>query len=157
MRHALPARHDLRVLLLLAHAAATCALAGLVVVVQLVVYPAFLLVGPTPGWAAYHAAHSAAITRAVLLPWAVQGLTCALLLVRRPDGVPLWCALLAGALGLASVVLTAAWAVPLHTRLGEGYDERLARRLLTANAWRVLVWSASAAVALGALDLGSGG
>ncbi len=156
MRHVLLPGHDRRVLLLLAHAAATCALAGLAVVVQLVVYPAFLLVGPTPGWAAYHRQHSAAITKAVLLPWAVQGATCALLLLRRPDGVPLWCALVAGALGLASVVLTAAWAVPLHERLGAGYDEALARSLLTANGWRVLVWGASALVALLALDLGSG-
>ncbi len=135
-------------LLLLAHAAATCALAGLVWVVQLVVYPAFLVVGPTPVWAAYHAAHSRGITRAVVLPWAVQGLTCALLLLRRPDGVPLSLALLAGALGLASVLLTVGVQVPLHTRLGQGYDPVLARRLLRSNWLRVVVWTAAAADAL---------
>ncbi|MCW2776641.1 MAG: hypothetical protein JWN17_366 [Frankiales bacterium] len=141
--------------LLLAHAAATCALAGLVWVVQLVVYPAFLLVGPGPGWERYHAAHSAAITRVVLVPWAVQGVTCALLLLRRPDGVPLALALLAGALGLATVVLTAAVSVPLHTRLGDGYDDAVARRLLATNWYRVLAWTAAAGVALVAVSLGA--
>jgi hypothetical protein len=145
------------VLLLLAHAAATCALAGLVWVVQLVVYPAFLLVGPTPAWAAYHDAHSRGITRAVALPWAVQGVTCALLLLARPDGVPLWVALLAGALGLATVVLTLAVQVPLHTRLGQGWDAALAARLVATNRLRTAVWTAAAAVALVALDLGSRG
>lgn len=142
-------------LLLLAHAASTCALTGLVWVVQLVVYPAFLQVGPTPGWSAYHDAHGRGITRAVALPWAVQGVTCALLLLARPAGVPLVLALLAAALGLATVVLTLAVQVPLHTRLGRGWDEAAARRLVATNRLRVGAWTAAAAVALVALDLGS--
>jgi hypothetical protein len=149
MRHAPAPGQAPGVLLLLTHAAAVCALAGLVWVVQLLVYPAFLLVGPTPGWAAYHEAHGRAVTRAVGLPWAVQGVTCALLLLDRPAGVPLVLALLAGALGLATVVLTLAVQVPLHARLGRGWDEAAARRLLATNRLRV------AAVALVALDLGS--
>lgn len=140
-------------LILLAHAAATCALAGLVWVVQLVVYPAFLLVGPTSGWADHHRAHGTAITCVVLLPWAVQGLTCALLLVRRPAGVPPVLALLAGALGLTTVLLTVAVQVPLHTRLGAGYDDAVARRLLSTNRLRVAAWTAAAAVALVMLAL----
>ena len=157
MRHVLLPGHDRRVLLLLAHAAATCALAGLVWVVQLVVHPAFLTVGPTPAWAAYHAAHSRAVSLVVLLPWAVHGLTCALLLLRRPDGVPLPLALLAGGLGLATVVVTAAVSVPLHTRLGAGYDPELAQRLLSTNWLRVAAWTGAAALSLVLLDLGSKG
>ena len=136
-------------LLLLAHAAATWALTGVVWTVQLVVYPAFLRVGPTPGWPDHHREHSAAITRLVALPWAVQGLTCALLL--RDPG-PL--ALAAAALGLATVVLTLAVQVPLHTRLGAAYDEQLARRLLATNRVRVAVWTASGLVALALLQRG---
>lgn len=136
------------VLLLLAHAGATCFLAGLVWVVQVVVYPAFLTVGPTTAWAEHHEAHSRGITLVVGPPWAVQGLTCALLLLARPAGVPLALALLAGALGLATVVLTLAVQVPLHSRLGEGYDAALTRRLVRTNALRVAVWSAAALVAL---------
>ncbi len=157
MRHALRHGHDRRVLVLLAHAAATCSLAGLVWVVQLVVYPAFLTVGPTPAWAGYHAAHSRAMTTVVLVPWAVHGLTCALLLLDRPAGVPLPLALLAGALGLATVAVTAGASVPLHTRLGAGYDPVLARRLLSTNRLRVAAWTGAAALSLVLLDLGSRG
>ncbi len=139
--------------LLLAHAAATCFLAGLVWVVQLVVYPSFLRVGPTAAWPDVHAEHSRGITRVVVLPWAVQGVCCAVLLVRRPDGVPLWLALLAAALGLATVLLTALVQVPLHTRLGRAYDERAARRLLRSNRLRVLAWTGAAATGLAMLAL----
>ena len=69
-------------LLLLAHAASTCALAGLVWVVQLVVYPGFREVGPTHAWPAAHAAHSRRISLTVGPPWMVQAVTLALLLLR---------------------------------------------------------------------------
>ena len=68
--------------LLLVHLVATAALAGLVWVVQLVVYPSFLLVGASPAWPAVHAAHTRAVVLAVGPPWAVQGVTVAALLVR---------------------------------------------------------------------------
>lgn len=155
MRHALLPGQAGAVVLLLAHAAATCALAGLVWVVQLVVYPAFLAVGPTPAWAAYHQAHSRATALTVMVPWAVHGLTCALLLLRRPAGVPLGLVLAAGALGLVTVVVTVAVSVPLHTRLGAGYDPVLARRLLDTNWLRVAAWTAAAGVALVMAHLGS--
>ena len=155
MRHALLAGHAARVPLLLAHAAATCALAGLVWVVQLVVYPAFLTVGPTAAWAVHHQAHSRAMGLAVMVPWAVHGVTCALLLLRRPDGVPLPLVLAAGALGLVTVVVTVAVSVPLHTRLGAGYDPALAQRLIATNWWRTAAWTGSAAVALAMAHLGS--
>lgn len=155
MRHALPAGQAARVPLLLVHAAATCALAGLVWVVQLVVYPAFLTVGPTSSWAAYHQAHGRAMALVVVVPWAVQGLTCALLLLRRPDGVPLPLVLLAGALGLVTVVVTVAVSVPLHTRLAAGYDPALAQRLISTNWLRTGAWTAAAGVALLMAHLGS--
>ena len=155
MRHALVPGQAAGVPLLLAHAAATCALAGLVWTVQLVVYPAFLAVGPTAAWAAHHQAHTRAIGLVVMVPWAVQGATCALLLLRRPDGVPLPLVLLAGALGLLTVVVTVAVSVPLHTRLGAGYDPALAQRLISTNWLRTAAWTASAAVALVMAHLGS--
>ena len=146
MRHVLAARHAAGVLLLLAHAAATCVLTGVIWTVQLLVYPAFLRIGPTPAWADHHREHSAAITRLVALPWAVQGLTCAALLL-DPGPLPL----AAAGLGLATVVLTLGVQVPLHDRLGRGWDEPAAHRLLRTNRLRVAAWTASAAVALGLL------
>ena len=109
-------------LLLTVHLVAVSALAGLSWVVQLVVYPAFLLVGETSAWRAFHDAHGRAMAQVVALPWAVQGATLAVLLLGgRPAGVPLVLVLLAAALGAATVLVTVVESVPLHGRLAE-YD-----------------------------------
>ncbi len=131
-------------LLLLVHLTATAVLAGLVWVVQLVVYPSFLLVGAGPAWTAFHDAHARAVALAVGPPWAVQGVTVAALLVR--DG-PSPLLLLTGALALATVGVTVAVSVPLHTRLGAGYDDATARRLVRTNWLRTAAWTAGTACA----------
>ena len=130
--------------LLCVHAVAVCALAGIVWTVQLVVYPAFLVVGPTAAWPAFHDAHSARMAAVVVLPWAVQGLTLAALLLARPAGVPLWLVLLASALGLVTVLVTVLESVPLHGRL-QPYDEAVALRLLRTNWLRTAAWTGGAA------------
>jgi hypothetical protein len=127
------------VLLLLVHLTATAALAGLVWVVQLVVYPSFRVVGPTPAWPAVHAAHGRAITPVVGVAWAVQGVTVAALLLR--DG-PTPLLLLAGLLALMTVVVTVAVSVPLHARLAQGYDDDAVRRLVRTNWLRTAAWTA---------------
>ena len=130
--------------LLLVHLTATAALAGLVWVVQLVVYPGFRLVGPTAAWPAVHAAHGRAISVAVGVPWAVQGLSLAALLVR--DG-PTPLLVLTGLLALTTVAVTVGVSVPLHTRLGQGYEESAARRLVRTNWLRTAAWTAGTACA----------
>jgi hypothetical protein len=137
--------------LVVAHAAASLFLAGLSWTVAVVVYPGFAEAGRGPQWGAFHAAHSRRITWVVGPPWAVEGLTVAGLLVTRPDGVPLWLVLLAGAAGAATVALTVLSAVPLHERLGPGFDHRLHRRLQRSHAWRTLAWSVAASAGLGML------
>jgi len=129
--------------LLQVHAAATAALAGLVWVVQLVVYPAFLIAGPTAAWPAYHRRHTTATALVVAVPWAVQGLAVAALLVRQPG--PL--VLLAAALAAVTVAVTVLVSVPLHTRLGTAYDDDAARRLIRTNWARTAAWTAGAVVA----------
>jgi hypothetical protein len=125
--------------LLLVHLTATAALAGLVWVVQLVVYPSFRLIGSGPSWPAFHAAHTRAVALAVGPPWAVQGLTVSVLLVRDSPSPLL---LLTGALALTTVVVTIAVSVPLHTRLSEAYDDAVARRLVSTNWLRTAAWTA---------------
>jgi hypothetical protein len=119
--------------LLVAHAVATCWLAGLVWTVQLVVYPAFARVGPGPGWASAHQQHSDRMVLAVGPPWAVQGLALLLLLLRRPDGVPLLLLAAAGVLAAVPVAVTVLVSVPMHVRLGRGWDDDAWRRLLRTN------------------------
>jgi hypothetical protein len=146
MRHGCAGDRLGRVTLLVVHALAVAFLTGLSWVVQVVVYPSFRVVGPTAAWPAFHAAHSRGLVRAVGLPWAVQGVTLAALLVDRPDGVPPALALLAGALGAATVALTVLGAVPQHQRL-TAYDDEPVRTLLVVHAWRTAAWTAGLVVA----------
>jgi hypothetical protein len=133
------------VLPVLLNAAATCVLAGLSWVVQVVVYPSFGLVGPTPQWSAFHRAHSRRIAAVVGPPWAVQGVTTAWLMARGDD--LLLVAPLA-ALAAATVALTVLGAVPAHTRLAV-YDDAALASLRRLHAWRTAAWSTGAVLSLG--------
>lgn len=132
---------------LVVHLLAAAVLTGVGWVVQLVVYPAFALVGRDE-WMEYHARHSSAITRVVAVPWAAQGISTVALLIAPPPGGLLAAAVLA-VLALCTVVATVVVAVPAHRRLGEGPDRdgALVTTLLRANVVRALAWTASAALA----------
>lgn len=132
-------------LLLLVHAGATCFLAGLVWVVQLVVYPGFREARRTPDWAALHAAHSRRMSGVVSVPWAVQGLSLAALLVRHEAPLPLLA--VTSVLALATVVLTVTVSVPLHGRLPT-YDDAVVGRLVATNWWRTAAWTGGAVCSL---------
>ena len=131
---------------------ATAVLSGVAWTVQLVVYPAFALVGPTE-WAAYHLAHNSRITKVVAGPWLLQGVATAALLLEPPDGNVAAAVILAG-LALAGVVLTLAAAVPAHQRLDSGpgaMGDPALRILLRANLARAVCWTAATGLAAGRL------
>ncbi len=129
---------------LVVHAVAVAALAGVGWVVQLVVYPAFRLVGAGE-WAAYHERHMRGISRVVGVPWLAQGVsTAALLLVPGAGGLP--GAIVLAALALVTVVVTVAAAVPAHGRLRGAAGAADVAVLLRANLARTLAWTASTAL-----------
>ena len=130
---------------LVVHLVAVAVLTGVGWVVQLVVYPAFRLVGPDD-WARYHARHERGITRVVGLPWLVQGVSTAALLLEPPGGNLLGAAVLA-VLALVTVVATLAVAVPAHGRLAAAQAGTDLTILLRANLVRTLAWTGSAALA----------
>jgi hypothetical protein len=138
---------------LLVHLVCTAALAGVGWTVQLVVYPAFALVGPQR-WTAYHARHSRAITRVVALPWAAQAVSTAALLLWPASGGR-FASLGLAALALVTVLVTVASAVPAHGRLGEGFRGEELHRLLRANLVRAVAWTASAGWAAVLLGVGT--
>jgi hypothetical protein len=84
----------------------------------------------------------------ITAPWAVQGLTCAVLLVWRPQGVPLVAALAAGLCGAVTVAVTVAVSVPCHRSLSAGYDAGVLARLVRTNWWRTAAWTIGGAVAV---------
>ena len=130
---------------LVLHLAACAVLTGVAWVVQVVVYPAFALVG-SDRWAEYHAAHTRAITQVIALPWLAQGVSILALLLSSPADAA--GAVVLGVLALATVVLTFAAAVPAHRRLGAapGGGGPALRTLMRAHLVRSLLWSASVVV-----------
>jgi hypothetical protein len=133
--------------LLVVHLAAVWFCVGLVWVVQVLVYPGFRAVGNTAIWREHHDRHTRLMAWTVSAPWAVQGVTCAVLLVWRPDGVPFWLAALAGVCGAATVAVTVGVSVPCHRRLSAGYDDAVLDRLVRTNWYRTVAWTAGGPVA----------
>ena len=127
----------------LAHAVSTWFLAGLIWTIQVVHYPLFAAVGDDR-FVAYEAAHSARITWIIAVPWAIQGLTTAALLVAPPAGVGRGLVLVLAVLAAIPVVVTIALSVPAHTVLGGGFDAAAHSRLTGTNWLRTGAWTAHA-------------
>jgi hypothetical protein len=138
------------------HLAAVWFCAGLVWVIQLLVYPGFAAM-TGPDWETVHGRHTRLMGLLVTGPWALQGLTCAVLLVWRPPGVPLLAALTAGVCGAVTVAVTVGVSVPCHQRLARGWDPAVHARLVRTNWWRTAAWTLGGVVALVMLLLASTG
>jgi hypothetical protein len=140
---------------LLLNAVATWTMVGVIWVVQGVHYALFAEVG-APGFAAYHRAHNARISRVVVVPMLVEALTAALLVAAPPEGVPRWLA--AVGLALVAAVWWSTWwrVVPGHRRLAGGFDAAAHAGLMRANRTRAVLWTAHGAVVAAMLALALG-
>ena len=131
-------------------AAATWGMVGLIWMVQVVHYP---MLAKYSGVAPVRAVvdHQRRITPVVGPFMAVEGVTAVILLVDRPSTmgtVSAWTtAVLLGVALLSTVIIQ----VPLHSRLAEGHDDELARRLITTNWIRTAAWTARGLVMVGVL------
>lgn len=133
--------------LLLANAAATIFMTGLIWFVQVVHYPLFAAVGRAD-FPAYSRAHQTLTTLVVGPPMLVEALSAGLLVVLRPAPVPAW----ASWTGLALVGViwasTATMQVPSHARLVSGFDDATGAFLVHSNWIRTVAWSARAGLVL---------
>lgn len=133
--------------LVLLHTAATLTMFGVILVVQLVHYPLFRLVGAAT-YAAYQSAHMVRITWIVLPAMTVELLTAIGLVAWLPMGLPPWQAwaglALVGLIWAATGLLQA----PLHRTLTAGFDPSAHRRLVTSNWIRTAAWTLRAGLAL---------
>lgn len=130
---------------LVVHLVAAAVLAGVGWLVQVVVYPAFRLVGRGE-WARYHGGHLRGVSQVVALPWLAQGVSTAALLLAPAAGGRGAAAVLA-ALALVTVAATVAAAVPVHERLAGAPDASDVAALLRANLVRTIAWSGSTVLA----------
>ena len=137
--------------LVLAHLAASWAWVGVTLLVQLVVYPAFAATGQAPPdvWRRAHRSHSRWTTVVVGPLWAVQIGSLGLLLLLRPQGVPLALLLADAVLVGATLVVTAVSSLPAHARLGRAYDPVALADLRRGHVWRTVAWVGAALCATG--------
>jgi hypothetical protein len=134
-------------LLVTAHLASTLVLVGIIWTVQVVHYPLMALVGEER-FVAYEAAHAPRMAAVVMLPWSVQGVTTAGLLLARPAGVPGPLLAAAAVAAAVPVLVTVLASVPAHGRLARGFDGAVHRRLVATNWLRTAAWTAHAPIAV---------
>ena len=132
--------------LLAAQAAATLIMVGVIWMCQLAHYPLLADVGDA--LPRYQARNVRLTTYVVGLPMLVEA-ACAVVLVGwHPAAIPLWAALVGLALVAVVWLVTLLQSVPMHERLGRGFDEAALRRLLATNWIRTLAWTARGALVL---------
>ena len=138
--------------LLAAQAAATLVMVGVIWMCQVAHYPLFADIGSA--LPQYQERNVRLTTRVVGLPMLVEAATVIALLIWRPAEIPLWTALLGAALLIVIWAATVLFSVPMHGRLGQGYDVAAHRRLVTTNWIRTLAWSARGVLVLWMLAVG---
>jgi hypothetical protein len=123
-------------LVLVAHAAATWAMTGLIWFVQVVHYPLMGAVGAS-GFAAYHAAH-ARLTTLVVGPLMLVEAACGIWIVLERPSSATWVgvALLAVVWGATFFI-----SVPRHNLLAAGFDAAVVDSLVATNWIRTIAWT----------------
>ncbi len=130
---------------LLGLAAVTTYAAGLGWQAQLVSYPLFRAVA-REDFLAYHQQYNESIPVVVIVPGFLSFLGSAAFWWTRPDDVPRPLAAVVAGAGLVSLVVTVAWAIPMHDRLDDiGRSAETIDSLLRANLVRSVALSAGAA------------
>jgi len=128
---------------LLVHAGATLAMAGLIWFVQIVHYPLLGAVGPD-AFTAYENAHIRR-TGFVVTPLMFAELATAAWLAFAQPGAAAYAGLaLLAVIWLSTGLLQA----PAHGRLARGFDPALHRRLVRTNWIRTAAWTARGVLAL---------
>lgn len=125
---------------LLAHAAATLFMVGLIWFVQVVHYPLLARVGPAEA-VGYEQAHTRRTAWVVGPPMLVEAGTGVLLVWVRPTGVTDL------QIGIGLALLTVVWAstqfvqVPCHDRLSRAFEAATHCRLVATNWVRTAAWT----------------
>lgn len=134
-------------LVLLAHAASTLFMVGLIWFVQVVHYPLFAAVGRQE-FTAYEGAHTQLVSLVVIPAMLAEVLTAGMLLaVGRPS-----VGLIEGLAGAGLLVViwgsTFLLQVPRHAELAGGFDEVAHRSLVVTNWVRTVAWTLRGGLAL---------
>ena len=126
---------------LIAHAAATWFMVGLIWTIQSVHYPLFARVG-SPSFEQYETEHTNRMARLLAIPAGLEVATGLALVWFRPEGLDLAPVLVAGMVLAVIWITTALVQVPRHRRLQEGYDRIAVAQLVQSNWLRTGLWTA---------------
>ena len=128
------------------HLAATWFMVGLIWTIHTVHYPLFAEVG-ADAYIGFQASHVERIGRLLLLPWLLEGVSAAALLLAADRGIRR--SALLGAVAMAIVlVISGFWSAPAHADLADGFDAAVHGRLMDANLVRTLAWTVRGIVAV---------
>ena len=134
-------------IILLAQAGASCFMAGLIWLVQMVHYPAYHFVGKAE-FRRYQTHHQRAVSWVVGPPMLMELATAVTLIIWPVPGLdPRWAWIGLAILGLVWAS-TAFWQVPLHTKLLASGTTADIDRLVHSNWVRTLGWTARAVLSL---------
>ena len=140
--------HDqLLTVVVVAQAAASLAMTGLIWTIQLVQYPVMREV-PASAFVAFEAQHTRRITWVVGPLMTIEGLCVLALLALRPSEMSWWLPWAGAAAEAVAIGVTALVSAPIHGRLSSGKDDALLSRLLTTNWVRTAVWTARGVLSL---------
>ena len=131
--------------ILIAHAVSTCAMAGILVFVQIVAYPLFGHVAQDD-LGAYEDAHARRTSLVVGPVMVVEGLTAVLLVFDPPTGLGRGLPVIGLGLLLVVWASTAFVQVPIHAAMSRGGGPGLVRALVVRNWPRTIAWVARAGV-----------
>jgi len=120
---------------------------GVILIVQVVHYPLFDLVG-SDTYVAYQAAHMRRITWIVLPAMGIELITAVWLVWDPMPGLPAWQAWTGLALVGVIWASTGLLQVPFHETLTHGFEAHAHRRLVQTNWIRTLAWAVRAALVL---------
>ena len=134
-------------LILLLHAGATLALAGIIWFVQIVHYPLFPRLQPG-GFPSFHAESLRRTSWLVVPLFATETVTAILLLWHRPSGLPLSLAVAGLSLVLVNWISTLFLQMPRHRALSKGFNHYVYRELVATNWIRTFTSTARCAVVL---------
>lgn len=127
--------------------ASTLCLCGVIWIIQLVHYPFFSQVG-SQNFQKFHQAHSFWITPIVAPLMLAELITSFLILFYPPENLNYKLLVSALILTLITWASTAFIQVPLHNKLGVGFDETVHRALVNTNWIRTAAWSLRGALML---------
>lgn len=126
---------------------ATALYAGFQWTIRMVVYPQFSGVG-SADFVAYERAHQRRVSVTVGPLFAALVVATGALIAWPPAGVPWWSLAVAVVLLMVILGMTALLAVPLHRRLGAGFEAASHRRLLAVDSVRLAAALADVALAV---------